>query len=585
MIVSLASSESGDPLPPTANGNLIGGSFQAAMQEVSQRSAGDNRPPKFRLNSPGINDQAKPEGMRVKKAERRFDSQSPSPAEVAQPNGSNRGNPNTACTEQIQKPPSAEQARRNTPDEQETLQLATAGLQGTRDSVSSEPAGFGNPLQEISASSSVTEDAAGTKSPDGLGVLGPAVRHPEDLAIPCDRIPESMPQRPMAEQPALTSDSGKLEGSTSGSWDGGPPSPLASATRAPEDLRTNDQARPTPFNRAIRLSSGPEREESTQSAQRLDLVQGPATSPDAISTQFVPSDALQAIGTISVNPTLVSAAAQTNESAIRLQSFPAIDDVVNTRGESYGPGFKDAIRSGSRTTREEKFGHAEVHTDKLRDRLDPDSLSGGTAPGEGGAACLNSAKGEVRGVSTKVGAAFETSGPPRSADRQQSAPDSETSSGRSTSDQQLADGTLETAVPDTALPAGLISNAQLIERLKESEINLNVRSVDFGTVSIRTAMSHDHLSAQISLENHDLGKTLSNAAEALQSKLSQEHGIRATIEVQQQTSSFAGNSGQSQNFVPRSQQHTASSGLPVQETESMPVALAATQDGRLDIRI
>ena len=135
------------------------------------------------------------------------------------------------------------------------------------------------------------------------------------------------------------------------------------------------------------------------------------------------------------------------------------------------------------------------------------------------------------------------------------------------------------------MPAGVISNAKLIEHLKESEINLNMRSADFGNVAIHSVMSRERLATQISLERNELSKAIANEAPVLQSKLSQEHGIQATIEVQQRGASFSGDSGQSQSHAQRPQQPVAAGvhSEETQESSSSPIPLA--MDGRLDIRI
>jgi len=129
-----------------------------------------------------------------------------------------------------------------------------------------------------------------------------------------------------------------------------------------------------------------------------------------------------------------------------------------------------------------------------------------------------------------------------------------------------------------------VNAARLVERLKESEINLSVRSVDFGDVAIHTAISHERLSAQISLERNDLSKIIANEVPALQSKLSQEHGIQATIEVQQQGQSFSGNGGQSQSHADRS--HAVVQATPQHEVQGSTVMPSGDiSDERLDIRV
>lgn len=149
------------------------------------------------------------------------------------------------------------------------------------------------------------------------------------------------------------------------------------------------------------------------------------------------------------------------------------------------------------------------------------------------------------------------------------------------------------AVPDhegtgTQIPEGTqlgttINSARLAERLKQSEINLNLRTLDFGNVSIHTAVNHDRLSAQISLERNDLGKAIASEVPSLESKLKQEHGIQATIEVQQQGHSYPGNGGQSQPQTARPQT-VIPSRFEADVPETMINLPTAVADGRLDIR-
>ena len=142
---------------------------------------------------------------------------------------------------------------------------------------------------------------------------------------------------------------------------------------------------------------------------------------------------------------------------------------------------------------------------------------------------------------------------------------------------------IESQLPDgTALPV-TVNIGRLVQRVQESEINLNVRSADFGNVAIHTAMSHERVSAQISLEHIDLGKAIASEVQALQSKLSQEHGVHASIEVQQQGQSFSGDGGQQQQGW--RQQPTDGPVLRQEQTQTTMMPPAVLNEGRLDIRV
>ena len=152
--------------------------------------------------------------------------------------------------------------------------------------------------------------------------------------------------------------------------------------------------------------------------------------------------------------------------------------------------------------------------------------------------------------------------------------DAPTTAARAATESQLPDGPV--------LPV-VVNSGRLVQRINESEINLTVRSADFGNVAIHTAMSHERVSAQISLEHIDLGKVIASEVLVLQSKLSQEHGVQASIEVQQQGQSFSGNGGQQQQEWGR--QPTDGPMLRQEPSQTAMVPPAVANDGRLDIRV
>jgi len=142
-----------------------------------------------------------------------------------------------------------------------------------------------------------------------------------------------------------------------------------------------------------------------------------------------------------------------------------------------------------------------------------------------------------------------------------------------------------TQEPDAAFAGLAINTARLVERLHDSEINLTLRSTDFGNIAVHTSMNHERLTAQIAVDRNELGRFLVGEAPALESRLSREHGISATIEVQQQGQSLSGNGGQSQ---PQPNSQRSPSTLAGERATTMPDIVVTPPilavEGRLDIR-
>ena len=150
-----------------------------------------------------------------------------------------------------------------------------------------------------------------------------------------------------------------------------------------------------------------------------------------------------------------------------------------------------------------------------------------------------------------------------------------TTAGRAATESQLPDGPV--------LPVA-VNTGRLLQRIQESEINLNVRSADFGNVAIHTAMSHERVSAQISLEHIDLGKAIASEVQALQSKLSQEHG---------RTTPSSRCSNRASRFLETGDSNNKRGGssppmdpvLRQEPTQTAMVPPAVLNEGRLDIRV
>jgi hypothetical protein len=153
--------------------------------------------------------------------------------------------------------------------------------------------------------------------------------------------------------------------------------------------------------------------------------------------------------------------------------------------------------------------------------------------------------------------------------------------------------TTGTLVPSTsdgveASGASGVNTAKLIQTLSETQMHVGMRSAEFGDISIRTAVSQQQMVAQITVDHGDLGHVLSQHISAAQSKLGDDLGIRAAIQVTQSGTSFSQHQGGSSQQEQRSfvRPLEGLGGVSLAETETVvprPAELADDAD-RLDIR-
>jgi hypothetical protein len=115
-----------------------------------------------------------------------------------------------------------------------------------------------------------------------------------------------------------------------------------------------------------------------------------------------------------------------------------------------------------------------------------------------------------------------------------------------------------------------------------------MHSAEFGDISIRTSVSQQQLTAQISVDHSELGSAISAHLPSLQSKLGSEFGLHASIDVNQLGGSVTGGNGQSsqQNQKMTSQAVPLDSSALDAESTLMPLPFQSVEvDGsRLDIR-
>ncbi len=95
---------------------------------------------------------------------------------------------------------------------------------------------------------------------------------------------------------------------------------------------------------------------------------------------------------------------------------------------------------------------------------------------------------------------------------------------------------------DVAASSG-INTAKLIQTMSETQMHVGMRSAEFGDISIRTAVSQQQMVAQITVDHGDLGRAIAMHAPAAQTKLGDDLGVRAAIEVTQNGANFSNQGG------------------------------------------
>ena len=111
--------------------------------------------------------------------------------------------------------------------------------------------------------------------------------------------------------------------------------------------------------------------------------------------------------------------------------------------------------------------------------------------------------------------------------------------------QDPADAAAEHLERAGSTAAAGVSTARLIQTMSESEMRVGMHSAEFGDISIRTSVSQQQLTAQISVDHSELGSAISAHLPSLQSKLGSEFGLHASIDVNQLGGSVTGGNGQS----------------------------------------
>ena len=160
------------------------------------------------------------------------------------------------------------------------------------------------------------------------------------------------------------------------------------------------------------------------------------------------------------------------------------------------------------------------------------------------------------------------------------------------------------ASAETAVVPGA-SSAQLIQSAGQTEMRLGMHSAEFGNISISTSVSHQAISAQISLDHSELGRALAAHLPAIEEKLGNAYGLHARVEVRDESaasrsaadSGQQGGASQEQTGGTRGGQNRSESAVsPVNEVNRMkvksttlaassPSSVAPAEKSRLDIRV
>lgn len=94
-----------------------------------------------------------------------------------------------------------------------------------------------------------------------------------------------------------------------------------------------------------------------------------------------------------------------------------------------------------------------------------------------------------------------------------------------------------------SMPTSAISDARLMQTMNESEMRIGLSSNAFGDISIRTSITGHQLVAQISLDHNELSQAISENLSAVQTKIGDEHGLHALIEINNHASSNSADAG------------------------------------------
>jgi hypothetical protein len=143
-------------------------------------------------------------------------------------------------------------------------------------------------------------------------------------------------------------------------------------------------------------------------------------------------------------------------------------------------------------------------------------------------------------------------------------------------------------VDDTA-PASGINAARVMQSMGGTEMRVGMHSTEYGDISIRTSLSPQQMTTQISVDHSELGQAISAHASGVQARFQEQYGMQSSIEVNRQGSALSGGSGDSpqreqQGFVRSARVENAAVSTEPDVGLSQLAMVGADSGYRLDIR-
>jgi hypothetical protein len=145
---------------------------------------------------------------------------------------------------------------------------------------------------------------------------------------------------------------------------------------------------------------------------------------------------------------------------------------------------------------------------------------------------------------------------------------------------------------DGATPATGVHAASVMQAMGGTEMRVGMHSQEFGEISIRTSVSPQQMTTQISVDHSDLSQAITAHASSVQARLQEQYGVHSSIQVNAQGGGHSGGSGgpgssgqrEQQGYV-RSARSEGAAAMDETEIGLGQLAFAGASDGaRLDIR-
>ncbi|MGC9199465.1 MAG: hypothetical protein ACP5E5_11105 [Acidobacteriaceae bacterium] len=185
--------------------------------------------------------------------------------------------------------------------------------------------------------------------------------------------------------------------------------------------------------------------------------------------------------------------------------------------------------------------------------------AGGSGGGAGSGAAPSSAPTPVPGLGSAVTGAGLTQAAvqaamthlaPQDAARSSDSASGATEAARAARAEDLSASAHDATEQTTAVSG--VNVARVMQTMGQSEMRVEMRSPEFGDISIRTSIWNQQMQAQISLDHSALSQTLVTHLPMVQARLGEEYGLHASIEVGSQGAGFRGDSGGGSQHAPDS---------------------------------